>query len=534
MRSVLQVHAVAKARGAGWVLAAASLYLSALAVPHAAAALDSSLESKILIEDIPSEPLAEALESFANQTNLQVVYLSDVVTDQKTQGAPAQLKPTDALTRLLDGTGLQFEFLNSRIVRVVTIEARPNDLLVEIVVTAQAVGVPIPPHFAPASAKELHTIETANENFERRIAHGAVLYPNPELERYLKQITENLLATDASDVGAVHVRIIKSTEANAVMLSNGSLYVTTALLATLHDESELAAIFSRELTHYTNAHVLRGLREQKQDEIAAKSALVLVEVALVLVAANNHLTPVNTPINKTATPQPMSALWASAPPGRYPRDLESEADYGGIHRMLLAGYDVGCVLTAMHRLADLAPLQTGAGLPLYASRPKLEERIASYRQLLAARFGGTIKSGVDRHMEYQAYLGELPLDQVATLIEAGALDRAELLLAASMKSRDSGRGEYLKGEIARNRVPQTDATVQSALAAYERAVALPGAPVSAYRQAGLLHRLRGESAAAAAAFQNYLERAPTAVDAAFVKIYLDELHAPTAISGDPP
>ena len=84
--------------------------------------------------------------------------------------------------------------------------------------------------------------------------------------------------------------------------------------------------------------------------------------------------------------------------------------------MLLAGYDVGCTLTAMHRLAEQAPLQAGAATSVYASRPKLEERIASYRHLLAARFGGTIKSGVDRHIEYQAYLGELPLDQVATLI----------------------------------------------------------------------------------------------------------------------
>ena len=297
---------------------AAALYLGALAVPHAAAALDSSLESKILIEDIPSEPLARALESFANQTNLEVVYLSDVVTDQQTQGAPAQLKPMDALTRLLDGTGLQFEFLNSRIVRVVATNAHPDDLLVEIVVTAQAVGVPRPPHFAPASAKELHAIEIANENFERRIAHDAVFYPNPELGRYLQHIAENLLAVDAPDVGAVHVRIINSTESNAVMLPNGSLYVTTALLATLYDESELATIFSRELTHYANVHVLRGLRKQKQDEIAKTSALVLAAVALALVAANNHLTPMTSPVNQAATPRPTSALWASAPGGTYP------------------------------------------------------------------------------------------------------------------------------------------------------------------------------------------------------------------------
>jgi regulator of sirC expression with transglutaminase-like and TPR domain len=98
-----------------------------------------------------------------------------------------------------------------------------------------------------------------------------------------------------------------------------------------------------------------------------------------------------------------------------------------------------------------------------------------------------------------------------------------------MAKGDSGRAEFLKGEIARMRDPQSDATAERALAAYERAVTFPDAPASAYRQAGLLHRLRGESAAASLAFQSYLERAPTAVDAPLVRIYLEELRSPAAM-----
>jgi hypothetical protein len=55
--------------------------------------------------------------------------------------------------------------------------------------------------------------------------------------------------------------------------------------------------------------------------------------------------------------------------------------------------------------------------------------------------------------------------------------------------------------------------------------------VSVYRQAGLLQRLRGEPAAALVSFQDYLERAPTAVDAPLVRIYLDELRASAPVSG---
>jgi iron complex outermembrane recepter protein len=71
-----------------------------------------------LSNDIAPQPLAEALAAFASQIGLQLVYLSEIDADQKSQGAPAGLAPSVALTRLLAGTGLQFEFLNSRSVRI--------------------------------------------------------------------------------------------------------------------------------------------------------------------------------------------------------------------------------------------------------------------------------------------------------------------------------------------------------------------------------------------------------------------------------
>jgi beta-barrel assembly-enhancing protease len=512
-----------------------ALYLSAVvALSHEPAVLAQALGSKTLGANIPSEPLSQALEDFAHQTDIQVVYLSDVVADQKTRGAPAQLKPIDALVYLLEGTGLRFEFLNTRIVRVVAADVRPDDVLAEIVVTAQVRGVPKPPHFAPATAQEKRKIETANQDLERRIARSQLLYRNAGLEQYLQEVAERLLETDATDAGPVHVRIIKGTEANALTLSDGSLYVTTALIAALSDESELAAVLGHELTHYTNAHVLRGLRIENRVELASQTATALFAVAVGAVALHNHLSQVSSPIEQSVTPGPTLGLWTRASIRGYPRELESEADDGGIRRMVLAGYDASGALTALHRLAEQARGQDATPLPLYASPRRLAERIANYRQLLAGGFGNAIESGVGRRAEYRARLGELPLDQVEILLEAGALDRAEVVLAAELATGDSGRAEFLEGEIARNRIPQSDGTIERALAAYERAVTLPGAPASAYRQAGLLHRMRGESAAAVLAFQSYLARAPTAVDGALVRIYLDELNTPAPTSGATP
>jgi hypothetical protein len=73
----------------------------------------------VLTNDIPPQPLPEALAAFARQTGLQLVYESAVARGQISKGAPAGLARGAALTQLLDGTGLQFEFLNERSVHIV-------------------------------------------------------------------------------------------------------------------------------------------------------------------------------------------------------------------------------------------------------------------------------------------------------------------------------------------------------------------------------------------------------------------------------
>jgi Zn-dependent protease with chaperone function len=483
-------------------------------------------EPKALVANIPPEPLAQALEDFSHQTDLQVVYLSEVIGDLTTQGASAHLEPTEALTQLLQGSGLRFEFLNSRTVRVLVAPQQPDDVLVEIVVTAKAGGEPWPPRYAPATDHELRTIDTANRDLEQRIARSQLLYRNAQVEQYLQEVAGRLLAIDATDASTVHVHIIKAAEANVFALSNGSVYITTAMIVALRDEAELAGVLGHELTHYTNAHALRGMREERRDRIGQQSVDALLLIALGALAMHNHMTPVSSPAYRPIPPGPTLALWDRASIAGYPRDLECEADYGGVHRAILAGYDPGAALSALHRLAGQAVVQDASARPLYSSRPKLEERISNYRQMLPEGLSQSRAPDDQRRTAlYRARLGDLPLDQVTFLLGIGALDRADAALANETVAGDSGRAEFLKGEIARNRIPQTDTTLERALAAYERAMTFPDAPASAYRQAGLLHRMRGESAAAALAFQNYLALAPAAVDAPFVRIYLDQLRA---------
>ena len=72
----------------------------------------------VLGSAIAPQPLATALAEFAHQTGLQFIYVSQIAAGLTSKGAKTGLAPTAALKQLLEGTGLNFQFLNARTVRI--------------------------------------------------------------------------------------------------------------------------------------------------------------------------------------------------------------------------------------------------------------------------------------------------------------------------------------------------------------------------------------------------------------------------------
>jgi iron complex outermembrane recepter protein len=117
-----------------------------IALVDASTALAQTYEPKALTADIPAEPLAQALAAFARQTGLQFVYVSDVVRNQRSHAVSAGLGATEALARVLEGTGLKFEYLTPRSIQILIAEIGPSrdtaakipagDELQEVIVTA--------------------------------------------------------------------------------------------------------------------------------------------------------------------------------------------------------------------------------------------------------------------------------------------------------------------------------------------------------------------------------------------------------------
>ena len=90
--------------------------------------LSAADESQAAIKkytNIPAEDLGLALQTLAKDRGFQVVYVSDEVRSLRTHGASGDLTPQEALTQLLQGTGLTYRYLNDNGVSIVQINDTP-------------------------------------------------------------------------------------------------------------------------------------------------------------------------------------------------------------------------------------------------------------------------------------------------------------------------------------------------------------------------------------------------------------------------
>lgn len=69
--------------------------------------------------NIQAQGLAPALEFFAKEREIQVVYRSDLVNDRKTTGASGDLTVEETLQMLLSGTGLAFQVLDEKGITII-------------------------------------------------------------------------------------------------------------------------------------------------------------------------------------------------------------------------------------------------------------------------------------------------------------------------------------------------------------------------------------------------------------------------------
>jgi predicted Zn-dependent protease len=313
------------------------------------------------------------------------------------------------------------------------------------------------------------------------------------------------------------VRVLLDPYANAFALPDGSVYLHSGLLAPLESEAQLAWVLGHELTHYVGRHALREQRAQ-QNRDTARQVTVATLAVIFAGASGNSFAAMDVANASNDLAEQVIAMQVAG----YSRDLEREADARSLELLRAAGYEPSHALAALELLAADADASDSRIPYVYASHPKIQERIDSVRALLedAPASADARRTGEE---EFQQRVADLLPVNAELELATGARLPAELELERYVRLRPADAdGFRLLAEAYRRAGPERE-HVRRAAQTLERAASLAPDDARIQRELGLLYRELDDRGRAQASLSRYLVLAPAASDRAIIERYVAEL-----------
>ncbi len=335
-----------------------------------------------------------------------------------------------------------------------------------------------------------------------KIDASGLLYQDSQLENYLNRIVARLQINSGCADISFQVKIIGDPHLNAFALPHGAIYVHTGILARMDNEAQLAALLAHEMTHCTHRHALKVMRLIKN----RSAHMAAIEQTLGKIPAIRELTRV---LGQTAS---MAAV------NGYTRELETEADRGGLDLVVKAGYDPRQALALFKHLSREIELEGIKEPFFFGTHPNVQQRIENVSDWLASEFNGQT-SGVTNGPIFRTHLKQLLLVNASLDLQQGRFAAARRGVEKYLQTHlQDARACYLFGEILRQRAAPGDSL--TALKWYEKAVALDPSYAAAFKAMGMIHYKQGHRLLAQKYFQTCLGLAPDTPDRAYIEGYL--------------
>jgi predicted Zn-dependent protease len=344
------------------------------------------------------------------------------------------------------------------------------------------------------------------ERVEEEVAGSNLLIKDPRLTGYLGDLIGQVGGPAARDMRIYLARI---PEFNAVMFPTGFAVVFSGLLLRMRNEAQLAGVIAHESAHFLRKHQLRLWRDMRRKtdifSFLAMGAGVAGGAAGVYAGDLVQLAQFGTILSLL----------------KYNRTMEAEADAMGVRLLAEAGYDpTGMSETWQQLIAELdlsakyRRKRRERDFSLFSSHPVPETRMADLRVSAAEAKvrGRTYDAYRERYLSNLASIRPTLLDDQVKLNDPGASQYVVETLA-----RDGWNGllRFHEGEIWRLRNRKGDDV--RAAQGYAAAILYPDAPADAWRWHGIMLMKQGRAVEARAAFARYLQMAPDAPDAPFVR-----------------
>src|SRR2546430_4460038 len=272
-------------------------------------------------------------------------------------------------------------------------------LLVASLLTASCATRSVPPigaggkPFKPES-DEVRLWSQA-EKEEEALAKKAKIYDDPLLDEYLGKVGDRLLPDEVRAAGGPGFRfgVMSDPTLNAFAMPNGRIYVHSGLLSRLDNEAQLAMILGHEMTHVTGRHALRFTRDATNKQILF--TVLAVAASIGVAVASGSRAKSGDYVGAAVLSQTANAilgiglqLAAIAAINGYGRDLEREADQGGMEKLVRAGYDPNEAAKAFQLLQAESQDRGSLETFFFGSHPKLQERIATTTELVNTQYAG--------------------------------------------------------------------------------------------------------------------------------------------------
>jgi predicted Zn-dependent protease len=211
-------------------------------------------------------------------------------------------------------------------------------------------------------------VEIGRQINEELVSRQIKLYRNPEINQYVNQIGQRLVAVSQRSNIPYQFQVVDDRSVNAFATMGGFIYLNKGLISSAENEAELASVVAHEIGHVAGRHAVK----QMKDMALARG--------LVGAAGLDRSTAVNIGV-ELAFRRPNS------------RKDEFEADNLGLNTLRSAGYAQTAMVSFMRKLVG------GQSVPAFLStHPATSERINRLQQAInpATDSGGGLDSGAYR------------------------------------------------------------------------------------------------------------------------------------------
>lgn len=300
---------------------------------------------------------------------------------------------------------------------------------------------------------DLELLEQVNL-LDRRFDREGLVLEDEATNAYLKRVGEVLLPRG---LNLEHVlwkfRALRDPAPNAFALPNGSIYVTTGLLALMDNESQVASVIAHEMTHVLRRHTYLQNRSNRK-----KFLTMNIMAAVGAYAPGGVVGAVITIVTAVAPFIVLATMFG------YSRDLEREADLKGIDMMIAAEYPPEEMVKTMKVLNQ--DIEGEEIRYFYNDHPALQERINYLNSYLGAR-ADKVTPQMELNREKNAYFTKtesIMRHDIQLAINAARFRSAVYLAQRLVEFRpNSSENVFLLAEAYRNLGPRSSQLTEKEL-----------------------------------------------------------------------